>query len=117
MKSGIELITQERLEQITKHGWTLEHDKDINGSKELVQAANYCLMLAGFKEGNYFWPSNWQRDFEHKILNKDKVGKLVVAGAFLMAENDRRQDKFHEETILEIAAKIDRLLNNSNHEQ
>ncbi len=112
MKSGIELIAEERQEQITKHGFCKEHDKDYI-KKELIQAANYCLMLAGFKGffgRNIFWPDGWNIKFEHKIIAKSTVGKLVVAGAFLMAENDRRCDSFYSEFIEEIAGEIDKLI-------
>ena len=111
MKSGIELIAAERQEQITKHGFSLDRDKYYS-KKELVQAAKYCLMLANFNwygNGGVFWPESWDKHFEHKIINKTVIGKLTVAGALLMAENERRGDKFHESIINKIAAEIDRL--------
>lgn len=38
MKTGIELIAEERVRQITKEGWTLEHDYE-HRRMELLQAA------------------------------------------------------------------------------
>lgn len=111
-KTGIELIAKERQEQIEKHGWSLSHDSNYQ-SKELQQAAYYCLMLAGYKgyKGqNRHWPDDWSSHFEHKIINKSVIEKLMVAGAFLMAENDRRRDALHRYHISEIAEEIDRLL-------
>lgn len=114
MKSGIELIAEERQEQITKHGFSIDSDK-YYANHELVLAARYCLMLAESsiklyaKYSAIFWPEGWDSHFEHKILNKNKVGKLIVAGAFLKAENDRRKDNFWDDTISMIAHEIDLL--------
>ena len=83
MKSGIELIAEERQEQIEKHGWSAEHDY-FNDNNELLQASRFCL---GFDE----WPDNWDLRFADKISNKDQIGKLKVAGAFIAAEIDRLQ--------------------------
>lgn len=110
MKTGIELIAEERQEQITKHGFSIEDDYYYS-KKELVQAAEYCLMLAGLIKKNVFWPEHWDKYFEYKIVNKSTIGQLTVAGAFLMAENDRRKDNFWEDWIKNIAAEIDRLQN------
>jgi hypothetical protein len=111
MKTGIELIAEERREQIEKHGWSKGHDSNYQ-NKELQQAAYYCLMLAeykGYKGQNRFWPEDWGTHFEHKIINKPVISKLIVAGALLMAENARRGDTFHNYLIEEIAAEIDKL--------
>lgn len=114
MKTGIELIGDERREQIEKHGWSLGHDSNYQ-HKELQQAAYYCLMLAdykGYKGQNRHWPEDWSNHFEHKTINKSITGKLTVAGALLMAENDRRGDDLHGDQINEIAAEIDTLQQN-----
>lgn len=112
MKSGIELINEERQEQIHKHGFSLEKDREYYQNGELKQAAKYCLMLAefGHYEGkNVFWPSGWDKSYEHKIINKTKVGKLIVAGALFMAEGERVGDKkAYELLIKDIAEEIDR---------
>lgn len=42
MKSGIELIAEERQEQIKKHGWNAEHDH-LHEDGELKLAAMYAL--------------------------------------------------------------------------
>ena len=41
MKTGIELIAQERKEQLKKHKWTSEHD-DQHDCGELTDAAIVC---------------------------------------------------------------------------
>lgn len=112
MKTGLELIQAERQEQIEKHKWTLEHDQEVNKNKELVQAAKFCLSLTDFHlrgKGGYYWPNNWNISYMNKIMNKSEVGKLVVAGALLMAENERRGDKFWDGYIVSIAEEIDLL--------
>lgn len=113
MKTGFELICDERREQIEKHGWTLEHDKDhTNG--ELVQAALFCIEQSKWPKIEIaVWPEFWERDFEWKIRNKSEIGKLVVAGAFYLAETDRTGTIYDMEVKM-LAAEIDRLLASSN---
>jgi hypothetical protein len=116
MKTGIELITIERQEQIEKHGFSLNNDEYYK-DKQLVQAAKFCLSQANSKinlftkEKYTFWPKDWNIHFMNKILNKSTTEQLIVAGAFLKAENDRRKDNFWNETIELIAAEIDKLNN------
>lgn len=120
MESGIELIKTERKEQIEKHGFSLEKDREFYQKKELVQAAYYCLMLAEFGNHagkNRFWPEGWDRYFEHKIINKNVIGKLTVAGAFLMAENEREGDTWYDTDIERIAKEIDRIHDVVNYSQ
>jgi len=87
MKTGIELIAQERQEQIEKHGWDLKSDQDYS-KNELIKAALFCL-----NSNNFEWPFYWDEKFRNKILDKDKIGQLKVAGAFIAAEIDRLQSK------------------------
>ena len=42
MKTGIELITEERNEQIEKHKWSEDHD-DQHKDRELLNAAIFLL--------------------------------------------------------------------------
>lgn len=86
MKTGIELIAQERAEQIEKHGWDLSHDADYaNG--ELRRAAIFCLTLY---EQDWPWHDGGiGTHFYNKIIEKSYEQRLVVAGAFCAAELDR----------------------------
>lgn len=117
MKTGIELIQDERNEQIHKHGFSLEKDKQYYQKGELKQAAQYCLMLAKFgyyEDKKVFWPHGWDWHYEQKITNKTKVGKLIVAGALLLAEGERVGIDGHLPLVQSIAEEIDRLNTDKN---
>ena len=87
MKSGIELITQERQEQIEKHGYTVAQDKKINKEFDLCNAA-----IAVINGTVNRLPSHWAptSQMEH-MCNKDYKERLIIAGALLAAEIDRIQ--------------------------
>jgi hypothetical protein len=86
MKTGIELIAQERNEQIEKHEWTLEWDVKENSKKELKKAA--IALLEG--EVNIF-PANWDDELCQKMVDKSYKDRLIIAGALIAAEIDRIQ--------------------------
>lgn len=111
MKIGIELIAEERREQIEKHAYTKEHDKQYV-NKELVQAAEYCLSLTGLWNKSVFWPTDWDNSIAIHIAGKTVIEQIAIAGAFLIAENDRRGDNRWGERIKNLAFEIDRLQNN-----
>ena len=86
MKSGSELILEERLRQINKEGWSAEHDKE-HDIMEFVRAAQAYLMIdkdnitrAGV------WP--WTGGF---FKPKDAIKDLTRAGALIAAAIDRLQ--------------------------
>lgn len=118
MKTGIELIKDERQEQIQKHGFSLERDKHyVNG--ELFQAASYCSELKSVQNERgqwvspakmlFKWPKGWGIKHERKIRNKTRVEQLIVSGAFFMAENDRLGSPVYQREIESIAAAIDKI--------
>ena len=82
MSKGAELITQERLEQINKHGWNATDKDYVN--QELIQAAWFTM-----NPDLFAWPDGWQDYFKNKIKNKTHLERLTVAGAFIAAEIDR----------------------------
>lgn len=86
MKTGIELITEERLEQTQKHDWSIEHDL-IHTEGQLRLAAIYALQPFTESEGinSYI---GWE-SFTDKIELKSEVERLKVAGALIAAEIDR----------------------------
>ncbi len=98
MKSGIELIAEERHEQINKHGFDVSEDEYYKKG-ELKKAALYCLLLNG-----RYYPKNWQGWFKEKIAAKTlrlspiefDIEMLKIAGALIAAEIDRLQNFNHE---------------------
>lgn len=83
MKAGIELITEERQEQIEKHGWDLNNDADYSHN-ELIKAALFCI-----DQNMFEWPFFWDDRFRTNIYFKSRVDQLKVAGALIAAEIDR----------------------------
>lgn len=81
--NGVDMITKERNEQLEKHNYTLEYDKQYV-SGELIGAALYCIM--GDVED---WPKGWYTSHKDKIDCKPIVQKLAIAGALIAAEIDR----------------------------
>jgi hypothetical protein len=83
MKTGIELIAQERKEQVKKHGFTTQHDQDTHYEGELLAAANFAITY-----NDSILPSGFE-EFKSKMGYKNKVQRLAVAGALIAAEIDR----------------------------
>jgi hypothetical protein len=95
MESGIELISAERQRQISKEGWTPEHD-DTHKYGELAKAAA-CYAIhhtdaivredCGQTAGDAWpWPEEWDKRKKHSTLRA-----LTIAGALIAAEIDRLQ--------------------------
>jgi len=85
MKTGIELIAQERAEQIEKHGWDAKHDANHN-CNEFICAAAYALEPNEFNGSRFDWIG-----FQLKIDSKTDIERLKIAGALIAAEIDRLQ--------------------------
>ena len=97
MKTGVELIAEERQRQIEVEGWTKEHDAE-HKNDELVKAA-ICYAdpnvyyhqenrIMRFRIPNKFWPAQWDIRW---FKPTDRVRDLVKAGALIAAEIDRLQ--------------------------
>lgn len=86
--TGIELITQERKEQIEKHGRTIKMDVDWNYDNQLVEAAQYLMDDDNDSYGPPI-PKGWNPQIWKKILLKTRKERLVIAGALIAAEIDR----------------------------
>lgn len=84
MKTGIELIAEERQEQIEKHGRTIFRDAVENRSGQLVNAA--IVILNGDRT---YWPDTWKVSVCIHIEEKPEVERLAIAGALIAAEIDR----------------------------
>lgn len=93
MKTGIELIAEERERQISKEGYTPEHD-DYHCKGELVDAAiNYCEVTLNSPSAAKKSPPPPQWPFEKASWkpSDDPIRNLVKAGALIAAEIDRIQ--------------------------
>jgi hypothetical protein len=96
MKTGIELIAQEREEQIEKHGRTIDADVKNNKSGELsfAAAALSCPnpeSMGLSSANNYSCPTGWDVKIWTKMILKPYKDRLIIAGALLAAEIDRLQ--------------------------
>lgn len=79
------LIAEERMEQLTKHGRTLELDKRFN-KKELLRASMFCMTL-----NDTHWPADFSEKIRDHIKTKTYVERLAISGAFIAAEMDRQR--------------------------
>lgn len=92
MKTGIELIAEERERQISVEGWTPEHD-DNHTACQLTAAADCYLESAaildqhgcGYDDCQDYWP--WSEEMWKP--SEDPIRNLVKAGALIAAEIDR----------------------------
>jgi hypothetical protein len=97
MKTGIELIAEERQRQIEKEGWTPEHDDQHNTGDLAHAAAAYAsaelyrrTTSEGYDNTPHIWP------FERKWWKptpENRIRELQKAGALIAAEIDRLQRK------------------------
>lgn len=83
MKTGIELIAEERQSQIEKHKFNAERDAAYT-NLELQSAAVFAI--TGARE---YYPLDWDIEWKVRIQAKPEVGRLAVAGALIAAEIDR----------------------------
>lgn len=92
MKTGIELITEERKRQIEVEGWDSEHDLIANNEEQLAMAAVAYALPEDRREYEYQvrnifpWSMQWW-----KPTPNDRIKELTKAGALIAAEIDRLQ--------------------------
>lgn len=105
MKTGIELITEERQRQISKEGWTPEHDDShVNAELSLAASVYACpqLLIPQSSQGltyrqrvfHALWP--FGMEWYKPALDNDgpqRVRELAKAGALIAAEIDRLNRK------------------------
>lgn len=94
MKTGIELITEERREQIEKHNRTIQQDVVYNSGfeKPLTKAASALTIEFGNNLAmEAMKPVNWDEEIWQKMMSKPYKERLVIAGALIAAEIDRLQ--------------------------
>jgi hypothetical protein len=95
MKTGSELIADERARQLSVKGWTPEHD-DKHTHGVLIHAAQAYTMMAdaqvkGIDTPPCFIPRFWPWGRQWWKPSNDPVRNLVKAGALIAAEIDRLQ--------------------------
>ena len=99
MKTGIELIAEERQRQIEVEGWTLDHDKDHDNGEMAAAAAAYAFapfmddeIRDGYKTPpSPIWPKYWLAKW-WKPSPCNRIRELQKAGALIAAEIDRIQN-------------------------
>ena len=94
-KNGIELIAQERLEQIEKHSRTIEQDVDLNRNQQLsIAASKLCSYEMDIPD--FFEPDGWDSKIWEHMTEKPYKERLIIAGALICAEIDRIQSIYYE---------------------
>ena len=103
MKTGIELIADERKRQIEIEGWTEEHDAEHTNEALALAAVCYALP-SSMREYIYnplikeivpqFWP--WPLEW-WKPSPEDRIKELKKSGAMIVAEIDRLLNARKEE--------------------
>ena len=93
MKSGVDLIKEERERQLAKEGFTPEHDSQWAYGELRHAAVTYLLTLdvplnMSSSQATFWWP--WHYD-EYKPGTD--LSNLVRAGALIAAEIDRLSGK------------------------
>lgn len=98
MSTGIELITKKRLEQIEKHGRTVERDVIENDSYQLMKAIHTMIFYSDIDKESDFYineriPAGWNKQVWMKMCRKPYDERLAIGGALVAAELDRRNYK------------------------
>lgn len=88
---GVDLIADERIRQITKEGWTPDHDDKHRDGAMAITAACYAANETHAKvvidgEDAFPWGSCADKRKKH-----DRIRQLTIAGALIAAEIDRLQ--------------------------
>jgi hypothetical protein len=89
---AIEAIAEERIEQKTKHGRSVEYDVAQNSTfeKPLTKAAAVLTLDNGIElAAMAMKPQCWSQDIWDKMTAKPYRERLVIAAALIAAEIDR----------------------------
>lgn len=98
MKTGIELIAEERQEQIEKHGRSIESDVANNDAGQMLWMVDWLIQAGNFSEeaarsvATSQCPYDWDETIIFKMMMKPHKERLIIAGAFIAAEIDRLQN-------------------------
>lgn len=99
MKTGVDLIDEERNRQLEVEGWTYEHDAEHKHGELACVAAAYAaapLFKDAVRRGLQappppMWPKSWLVKW-WKPSPDDRIRELQKAGALIAAEIDRLQN-------------------------
>ena len=94
------LIKKERFEQTNKHGYSAQHDDDVNNRYQLQMAAE-AIVDADDSQ----FPAGWDLTLVQKMCDKPELERLIIAGAFYTAEQERI-----ERIITNLKNKINQIL-------
>lgn len=90
MKTGIELIAEERAEQIAKHNRTIMDDVKYNTQGQLSVAAGILGQKTIPEEIKMtLIPKGWDEAIWNRMINKPYKERVIIAGALYAAELDR----------------------------
>jgi len=95
MKTGVELIREERQKQINKHGFTGEHHfnhPEWYDRNQLIHASQILLQkeIETDRIKKYgLLPFNWNSDWFLDLCNRPYEERLIIAGALVASEIDR----------------------------
>lgn len=93
MKSGIELIAEERQRQVEKEGWTTAHDAGHVCGELAAAGAAYALWDWSRTDAKRLWPFEKKSfkpgDEGEPLYVTKKVKNLTKAAALIAAEIDR----------------------------
>lgn len=96
MKTGIELIAEERQKQIEKYGFTGEHHAnhpEWYNDDQLIKAA-FVITINELSDESIrtSLPLNWNLEWFSELCKKPLIERLTIAGALIAAEIDRIQN-------------------------
>ena len=94
--NGLESVSKERQDQLTKHKRSIEDDIKYNYQYQLVDAASVLSMpvpddMIKIYQESYAdnLPEGWDKEIWKKMVMKPYRERLIIAAALLVAEIDR----------------------------
>lgn len=96
MKTGIELITEERKKQIDKHGFTAEHHVNHPEWYDRLQLEDAAInilhpFITATEDNMPETPENWDKEWFENLCKRNREERLIIAAALIAAELDRLQ--------------------------
>ena len=106
MKDAIELIKQERQRQ-EKKGYTLTHDIEFNNHFQLSQAIQFLSKVTiEDDEIEQNKPLDWHETAWERVCSHTYSERLIIVGAWAVAEYNRLQAEAHRRERLDTEFEI-----------